>query len=238
MEVHVRQRTIRRQDARRRRLHGHPDRGSIDRTVPRSPGLLAARMLRRSRSHRQCEIRLGRHPGRQMAYEHPSRRQRQSYARWFQVGNRLYGVLWISGYGQPSMSAVTHFLDSFQLLEEPSAEVTLVQELEGTTKDQASTKRNWEDTPFALPKHGLRDVRRTSLSVERCRFLFSTDEDVRRTKRRAVAHSDGQQCLHSVSHLTTEGSPHRWNTCSSGRRAAVRSHRPRNPPTAGNPLFR
>jgi hypothetical protein len=75
----------------------------------------------------QCEIRLGRHPGRQMTYEHPTRGQQQSYARWFQVGNRLYGVLWISGYGQPSMSAVTQFLDSFQLLEEPSAEVTLVQ---------------------------------------------------------------------------------------------------------------
>jgi hypothetical protein len=74
----------------------------------------------------QCEIRLGRHPGRQMTYEHPTQGQRQSYARWFQVGNRLYGLLWISGYGQPSMSAVTQFLDSFQLLEEPSAEVTLV----------------------------------------------------------------------------------------------------------------
>ncbi len=73
-----------------------------------------------------CEVRLGRHPGRQVTYQHAARRQQESYARWFQVGNRLYGVLWISGRGQPSMSAVTHFLDSFQLLEEPSAEVTLV----------------------------------------------------------------------------------------------------------------
>ena len=67
----------------------------------------------------QCEIRLGRHPGRQITYESASGAQRKSYSRWFLVGNRLYNVTWIAGYSQPSISAVQEFLDSFHLLAEP-----------------------------------------------------------------------------------------------------------------------
>jgi hypothetical protein len=74
----------------------------------------------------ECEIRLGRHPGRQVTYEHPGRGNRKSYGRWFQVGDRLYGVLWSSGFSEPSISDVARFLDSFCLLDERDAEVTLV----------------------------------------------------------------------------------------------------------------
>ena len=49
----------------------------------------------------QCEIRLGRHPGRQITYESASGAKRKSYSRWFLVGNRLYDVAWIAGRSQP-----------------------------------------------------------------------------------------------------------------------------------------
>jgi hypothetical protein len=75
----------------------------------------------------QCEIRLGSHPGRQVTYQHSGRGGGKSYARWFQVGDRLYGVVWASGYSQPSVHAVVRFLDSFRLLQEPDSDVTLVQ---------------------------------------------------------------------------------------------------------------
>ncbi len=73
----------------------------------------------------QCEIRLGHHPGRQVTYESAPGSPRKSYSRWFLVGNRLYDVAWITGYSQPSMDDVVQFLDSFRLLVEPDAEVTL-----------------------------------------------------------------------------------------------------------------
>ncbi len=72
----------------------------------------------------QCKIRLGSHPGRQVTYEQGAGSQRKSYSRWFLVGNRLYDVTWIAGYRQPAIPAVCQFLDSFQLLAEPTAEVT------------------------------------------------------------------------------------------------------------------
>ena len=72
----------------------------------------------------QCEIRVGRHPGRQITYEYASGSKQKSYSRWFLVGNRLYDVTWIAGYSQPSIPAVREFLDSFHLLAEPRAEVT------------------------------------------------------------------------------------------------------------------
>ena len=74
----------------------------------------------------QCEIRLGHHPGRQVTYGDPARPNKESYSRWFLVRNRLYHVTWISGFRQPSIAAVVEFLDSFRLLDEPEAEVTLV----------------------------------------------------------------------------------------------------------------
>lgn len=72
----------------------------------------------------QCEIRLGRHPGRQVTYQSAGSAQQESYSRWFLVGNRLYDVAWIAGYSQPSISEVQEFLDSFRLLGEPDAQVT------------------------------------------------------------------------------------------------------------------
>jgi hypothetical protein len=74
----------------------------------------------------QCEIRLGRHPGRQITYESAGGAKRKSYSRWFLIGNRLYDVTWIAGYSQPSIAAVQEFLDSFHLLAEPQSEVTSV----------------------------------------------------------------------------------------------------------------
>jgi hypothetical protein len=74
----------------------------------------------------QCEIRLGRHPGRQVTYESAPGSPRKSYSRWFLVGNRLYDVTWIAGYSRPSIDNVVEFLDSFRLLAEPDAQVTLV----------------------------------------------------------------------------------------------------------------
>lgn len=71
----------------------------------------------------QCEIRLGRHLGRQVTYESAGGAKRRSYSRWFQVGNRLYDVTWIAGYAEPSIAAVQEFLDSFHLLAEPQSVV-------------------------------------------------------------------------------------------------------------------
>ena len=72
----------------------------------------------------QCEIRLGRHPGRQVTYRSSPDSPRKSYSRWFLVGNRLYDVAWIAGRSQPSLADVQEFLDSFHLLAEPQSEVT------------------------------------------------------------------------------------------------------------------
>ena len=74
----------------------------------------------------QCEIRLGRHLGRQITYESAGGAKRKSYSRWFLVGNRLYDVTWIAGYRQPAIAAVQECLDSFHLLAEPQSEVASV----------------------------------------------------------------------------------------------------------------
>lgn len=74
----------------------------------------------------QCDIRLGRHLGRQITYESAGGTARKSYSRWFLVENRLYDVTWIAGYAAPSIPAVCEFLDSFRLLSEPQLEVTTV----------------------------------------------------------------------------------------------------------------
>jgi len=74
----------------------------------------------------QCDIRLGRHLGRQITYESAGGTARKSYSRWFLVENRLYDVTWIAGYATPSIPAVCEFLDSFRLLSEPQLEVTTV----------------------------------------------------------------------------------------------------------------
>lgn len=73
----------------------------------------------------ECEIRLGRHPGRQVTYEAAVGSQQKSYSRWFLVGNRLYDVAWITGRRPPSVEAVGRFFESFRLLAEPHARVTL-----------------------------------------------------------------------------------------------------------------
>jgi hypothetical protein len=77
----------------------------------------------------QFDIRLGRHLGKEVVYESEAAGSRHpiAYSRWFLVGRRLYDVTWMSGRTEPSADALHEFWDSFQLLDEPEAVVTVVE---------------------------------------------------------------------------------------------------------------
>jgi hypothetical protein len=88
----------------------------------------------------EFDLRLGSHPGKELGYEHAqASRRRISYSRWFLVGDRLYDVTWITGSGgEPPADTLLEFWNSFRLLEEPHAVVTIVDTPTATVASNAA----------------------------------------------------------------------------------------------------